>query len=195
VTTLLLGLAGYQWSVSRDRQKQLSALSQAQSDVIAQLQEALEAQRSSDPAAPASALEQTVDESIAKLRTFTITETIPARIYVHIGDESQRDAAAAFQTQLTRLGGGDLALPGIELRADQRNEGVLRCFRPEECRDEAPKLLEDANRLLESPKLKLQDLSERYKDAKLRPRHYEIWFGKGPLQLAEPAIPAAKPKG
>ena len=77
-----------------------------------------------------------------------------------------------------------LAVPGVQLVPGQRNDGVLRCFRAAECRDEAPKVLAMANALLASPVLTLQDLSARYTSNPPRPHHFEVWFGPGPVTLS-----------
>lgn len=77
-------------------------------------------------------------------------------------------------------------MTGTQLVPGQRNEGVLRCFRAAECRDEAPALLALANGLLASPHLTVQDLSARYENSPgVRARHYEIWFGSAEVRLAQ----------
>ncbi len=112
------------------------------------------------------------------------------RVYVHIGDESQRAAAEGFRRQFAqvKLGTSAVVLPGVQLVEKQANNGVLRCFRVDECRDEAPQLLRLANGLLASPTLQLQDLSRQYGDSTtLRPHHFEIWFGHETVRLVEAA--------
>ncbi|NML15012.1 nSTAND1 domain-containing NTPase [Azohydromonas caseinilytica] len=114
------------------------------------------------------------------------------RVYIHIANERQRAAAEAFRLQLGKLqlGSATVVAPGVQLVEKQQNNGVLRCFRASECRDEAPQLLRLINALLASPKLELQDLSERYDaSSRIRPRHYEVWFGN---EDVKPASPSAK---
>jgi hypothetical protein len=115
------------------------------------------------------------------------------RVYLHIGNDGQRAAATAFGRLLAQQGqvGQRIVVPGTQLVAGQRNDGVLRCFRAAECRDEAPRLLASANSLLDSPKLTLQDLSPRYEANPPRPHHFEIWFGNAEVQLSGPARAAA----
>ncbi|WP_298232395.1 hypothetical protein [uncultured Azohydromonas sp.] len=109
--------------------------------------------------------------------------TLAARVYIHIDDESQRTAASAFAAALAQrtLGQQAIVVPGIERINGQRGTPSLRCFRPDECGGEAAELLSIANALLTSPRLELQNQSERYKDKPPRPRHYEIWFGSAPV--------------
>jgi hypothetical protein len=105
---------------------------------------------------------------------------------LHIGDETQRAAADELRAMLARqrLGEVPLLAPGVQLVTTQANTGVLRCFRVDECRDEAQRLLDLVNSLLASPKLRLQDLSKQYgADTRLRPHSYELWFGHEALVL------------
>ena len=120
-------------------------------------------------------------------------ENLATRVYVHIGTPDQRGAAETFRKLLgqQKPGGPPLLVPGVQLVTGQRNEGVLRCFRPSECRDEAPQLLAAANTWLAAPVLKLQDLSARYTDYPPRPHHFEVWFGSGALSLSAAALQAA----
>ncbi len=109
---------------------------------------------------------------------------VQPRVYLHIGNSGQRLAAEAFAKQLAK-GPPALVVPGTQLVSGQRNEGVLRCFRAAECRDEAPQLLALANGLLASPRLALQDLSARYENSgSVRPHHFEIWFGNADVTPA-----------
>ena len=106
------------------------------------------------------------------------------RIYLHIGQEGQRAAVEQLRALLAQqhLGDKPLVTPGVQL-VKQPNQGVLRCFAPEECAGEARQVLELINGLLQSPQLQLQDLSKPYATANLRPSHYEAWFGENVVRI------------
>ena len=118
-------------------------------------------------------------------RTTVAADDVAPRVYLHIGKSGQRDAATAFRAQLAATGQGAqrIVVQPIQLVEGQRNEGVLRCFRAAECREEAQGLLASARKLLDSPKLELEDLSSRYAANPPRQRHFEIWFGNGEVKL------------
>jgi hypothetical protein len=110
---------------------------------------------------------------------------LPPRVYIHIADEAQRAAAEALRQRLGWLRVGEILVsaPGVELvRYGDRSE--LRCFRREECGLEAKSLLDDINSLLETPGVVLSDLGGRYQQSTaIRPWHFELWFGPGPIAL------------
>lgn len=108
------------------------------------------------------------------------------RVYIHIVDESQRRGAGALEQSLERLALGSVrvVVPSIVLVKASPSQSVLRCFRTEECEQDGRRLVMEANRLLLTTKLELQDLSARYgESAQIRPRHYEIWFAAGPVEV------------
>ena len=113
------------------------------------------------------------------------------RVYVHIAAEDQRAAAAAFERAFEglRIDDASIIVPGIEYVKASPSRSALRCFRAEECRTVAPKILALANSLLKSPQLTLDDQSSRYESTtNARPAHYEIWFAQGPIELAAGAV-------
>lgn len=94
------------------------------------------------------------------------------RVYLHIQREEQRakakDIAASLQKQ------GYLA-PGIEnVRVNRLEQTVVRYFRQTE-KDEVTQIV----KTLQSQGVKAapQYISGSEDSAKMRPRHYEIWFG------------------
>jgi hypothetical protein len=118
-----------------------------------------------------------------------VKPTVPAvtgpRVYIHIIDENDRTAATAFERQLeaTLVDGSRIVVPGIELVKASVPRSVLRCFRAQECKDEAARLLEAVNRLRARP-IQMQDMSDVYGTAtNIRPRHYELWFTRGDVTL------------
>lgn len=197
---LLLGLVYTQWREARDATLQeIAARAQAEGDrdralksvdaVRMQLEELRQAGARAGAAPEGSPRLQAIEASLDKLdgelgRGQAGSATLAPRVYLHIGQAGQRDAAQAFGKLLAK-GPPALTVPGTQLVPGQRNEGVLRCFRAAECRDEAPALLALANSLLASPRLTLQDLSARYENSPgVRARHYEIWFGNAEVKVA-----------
>lgn len=131
-------------------------------------------------------LARTLAASTAALEARWATE--PARLFVHISDESQRGTAQALRQ---RLGGSDDApasfnVAGIELVPGYQGPAELRCFRAFECEREGPRLVAMVNAALGSDIVRLINLSKRYgASTDIRPRTYELWLGpkvalKGP---------------
>ena len=70
-----------------------------------------------------------------------------------------------------------LVVPGIELKAGPQNT-ELRYFKREE-EEEAQSIVDALSEL--GIRVILTDLSARYQDSTgIRPRHYELWFGRNP---------------
>lgn len=110
-----------------------------------------------------------------------------ARLYIQITDAGQRADAQRLADELARssIGGQSLAVPGIELVKVSVRQGALRCFDARECQTEAPELMALLARLVRSPPIQLEDLSNRYADSKsIRQRHYELWLPAGVLVLS-----------
>lgn len=108
------------------------------------------------------------------------------RVYIHIAEDGQRAEAKRFGEMLARFDLGDVRpqVPGVELVARSPSRSVLRCFRPDECRNDGERLVKVANSMLLRPTLVLEDLSARYaKSTDIRPRHFEIWFAAGEISL------------
>lgn len=111
------------------------------------------------------------------------------RLYIHVASERQTKGARALELQLEarRLGETAVVVPGIEVVKAAPARSVLRCFQPEECKTDGVALLALVNGLLRTPTVVLEDLSMRYGDSRaIRPRHYELWFADGNLELAAP---------
>ena len=110
------------------------------------------------------------------------------RVYIYIASEAQRPAALALERYLERLtlDSGRVAVPGIEAVNTLTSRSVLRCFRAHECATEAPRLMQEVNRLLPTNRVELQDLSAHYGDTRIRPRHYEVWFSDGEVRVSGP---------
>lgn len=92
------------------------------------------------------------------------------RVYLHIVDETQRNAVLPAQRALEEAG---FVVPGIELVEAGPNRSEVRFFRTEE-RPEAERIQQVAGR--GSTVFVVRDLSARYSDASIRPGHFEIWF-------------------
>jgi hypothetical protein len=110
--------------------------------------------------------------------------SIALRIYVHIAQESQRDAAGMLAKRLggPQLGGAAIIVPAI--KSPSAPYALLRCFRVEECQEDGQRLVEMINQVLVTPQVKLQSFSVSDETLKnLRPRHYELWFSDGPIKL------------
>lgn len=164
-------------------------------ETVARLQDSLDALREARQSGSDARLRAQVDLAtglIDKAAAELKAGNLAPRVYLHISREDQRDAADALRAQIgtQRLDGTALVAPGVQLVEYQTNAGVLRCFAVEECRGEARKVLVLVNGLLRSPQLTLQDLSRQYADAKVRPHHYEVWFGANEIVLR--STPGAK---
>jgi len=106
----------------------------------------------------------------------------PATLYIHIAEESQRRGAKALERALEARLGDKIVLPGIDLVGDPPSRAELRCFQPDECRDEARKILDMVRRSIAAPQVQIRDLSARYGKVAGVPRgHYELWFPPGEI--------------
>jgi hypothetical protein len=118
----------------------------------------------------------TTEDGTLKTVPSTASQTLaklPARVYVHISNENQRQEAKQIAAKLQEKG---FSVPGIERVDESPTDSELRYFAGSEPAD-AQTL---ANELEQSGiKVKLVDLSQRYKNStSIRPRHYELWIGK-----------------
>lgn len=108
------------------------------------------------------------------------------RLWIYIAEESQRPAAEALEARLRslRIGDAALELPGIVQVKAAPTRSMLRCFRPEECRQDGEVLVRALAGLLQSPKPSLEDFSALYgSSGSIRARHYELWFAPGAIVL------------
>ncbi|MBA2933960.1 hypothetical protein HZF05_07585 [Sphingomonas sp. CGMCC 1.13654] len=101
------------------------------------------------------------------------------RVYLHIAAEAQRLAAQAVAAKIAGLplNGQKIVVPGIQFRPNSPQISQLRCFTASDCAL-APSLLAEIGKAT-GITFDLSDQSGRYADAKIRPLHYEIWFGSG----------------
>jgi len=152
-----------------------------------------------DPSAKGYAgLSRTIDKAKAELSAqvgYTASAAKPTanasavsapRVYIHIADNAQRLRAGTVERALEErdIGGGKIVVPGIQLVTAYPTRSVLRCFKSDECADEGKRLAETVNGLLRTPKVTLEDLSERYSQSKtIRAHHYELWFAPGEIAL------------
>jgi hypothetical protein len=122
-----------------------------------------------------------IAEQVARISTVAN----PPRIYLHISEESQREAARelALRIERQRIGKESIVVPGVELKVSKTS--ALRCFRAGECAEEGKLLASIVNDLLQSPKVDVQDLTRSIGPGNARPRHYEIWFAPGPIALVD----------
>lgn len=106
-------------------------------------------------------------------------QNLPARVYIHIRDEKQRDAARQIENKLEEK---DLNVPGIERLDTGPNTTELRFFRQNEAGevDGVVNLLHTLN----VPDAKAKYVPGYENSKAMRIRHYELWFS--PSALANP---------
>ena len=138
---------------------------------------------STDPESAKELVETAYQNETSPSQTGEQETTIPARIYFHIQKSGTDQRSIARGVELTaeklRIGTRSIVVPGIQAVSTVTGNHELRCFRTEEC--EAVKMI--LPKLEASIKgLTLKDLSSRYQDStKIRPFHFELWFGPGPI--------------
>ncbi len=157
----------------------------------ARLTQTVQVIQASAAQAGATQVEAKAEDALAQLRQQTVDlqgaaapPVLPPRVYFHIFEQEQRDAARALERELEqrKLGSTSIVVAGIEQVPIAPSRNVLRCFRIAECREEAPRLAAILNELLEKPEIVVEDLSARYeRSAGIRPRHYELWLNAQPV--------------
>lgn len=161
--------------------QQFSATASSKAAVTTKIDQARQ-----DLASQADRLDNVVQQLSAP--TSSVAPPTGPRVYVHIADPSQRDNAQVLEKALesSPLDGRKLVIPGgIQLVKVYPSKASLRCFDATECKTLAPRLLQEINRLLASPKVRLENLSDRYGGkASIRPGHYELWFPPGQITLS-----------
>jgi hypothetical protein len=149
----------------------------------------LEQLRKAAAAAPAnSALQMQIRKADDRI-TQGVNALLSIRLYIHIAEEQQRDAARQLEGRVesARFGDRPVVVPGIERVGGAPPRPLLRCFVAEECTGYGLALLNIVNAALESPKVTLQDFSSTYTpDGKLRPLHFELYFPPGPIVVRQP---------
>ncbi|HXQ70447.1 MAG TPA: hypothetical protein VN844_08175 [Pyrinomonadaceae bacterium] len=106
------------------------------------------------------------------LRANLKVATLLPRVYLHIQREEQRGKAKDIATSLQKQG---YLAPGIEnVRVNRLEQTVVRYFREAE-KDEVTQIV----KLLQSQGVKAapQYIRGSEDSTKMRPRHYEVWFG------------------
>lgn len=101
-----------------------------------------------------------------------LVDTVPARLYIHIGSDTQR-AGAESTAQVLRADA--VVVPGIELRSNVPKGSELRYFRATE-RSEAEGIAATVRKVW-------PDVNARYvpgfeQSSGIRSRHYELWLSK-----------------
>jgi HEAT repeat protein len=101
-------------------------------------------------------------------------KAFPARLYFHIGNEAQREAARRLASAVRTSLGQELVVPGIE-KVPGPSQSELRFFKKAE-RQDAEKIAETL-RAMGVP-VEVRDLSARYEGSpQVRPQHFELWLG------------------
>jgi hypothetical protein len=157
---------------------------------LAKIKEQLAELKQASAAAPVdSKIKQQIDRAESaialQVNTLSFAARSSPRIYLHIADESQRDAARRLELRIEATRPGDLSVvvPGIQRVDSAPKYSLLRCFTAEDCKL-GPELLELVNAQLASPKVQLQDFSRSYTGNAIRPQHFELYFAPGPIKLA-----------
>jgi hypothetical protein len=102
----------------------------------------------------------------------TSVENVSPRIYIHIPEEGLRDEAKQIESRLEAL---NYIVPGIEKVSSSPSGAEVRYFK----KTEEPEARKLAQQLRD---LGVSDAKEAYVSGsevstKIRPRHFEIWFG------------------
>ncbi|MDH7444964.1 hypothetical protein [Aquimarina sp. 2201CG14-23] len=100
-----------------------------------------------------------------------------SRVYFHINQKNQRNRAKELKSFLESKEGefeNGISVPGIELKEYSFQESQLRVFKKEELKL-ARKIVNVVRDFGAS--IQVVDLSKRYPNANIRPRHFEIWLG------------------
>lgn len=112
--------------------------------------------------------QQTTDQAQAAYMTI---QQVP-RVFIHIMDDRQRDAATRLQRQLEKAG---YNVPGIEEVEWRSQTSELRVFREEDL--ETAHEIQDAIEA-RGLQISLKDVTARYaKSTAIRSGHLEIWLG------------------
>jgi len=173
-------------------QRTLTALSETVPDatVMASLQETArrigaQSDRSAAAAEPTTKPQPgSISTPIAPSTPVPPIRPAQLRLFIHISDEAQRDAAKRFAAAIAerQVDGIAITVPGIELVAPQPASS-FRCLKKPDCaRGQA--MLTQISAILAGPVPRLQDLSAKY-DARsdIRIGTYELWFGPDDILL------------
>lgn len=114
------------------------------------------------------------EKEIWKVSEQKAIELIPARIYVHITDESQREVAKKIESLISNT---QWKVPGIQKVNTNLEKTQLRYFRKKE-EEEAKQIAE----FLKAFNVEPVYISGSEDSTSIRPKHYELWLGKNALQ-------------
>jgi hypothetical protein len=108
----------------------------------------------------------------------------PPRIYIHIAEESQRQAAVLLEARLERqnIGDADIVVPGVQLVKDPPRMAQLRCFDKDECGSDGVQLMRLIDKELVM-RVKLTPFPPPRDPKSIRARHFELWFARGEIEL------------
>jgi len=129
--------------------------------------------------------EQSGEEAPSAAQTLAPSQPGAIRLFIHISEESQREAAQRLELALeaAQLGGSAIVVPGIEL-VPGGGDNSLRCLKRADCR-RAEALTGLIGRTLSAPAVTPRDLSARYeRDRGVAAGTYELWFGPGEIRFA-----------
>lgn len=179
-------------SVAYQDRARLAADQKAADELIDSLQKQLQSLKTAAEKAPAdSTIRQSINIANSAIQSQvdkydTATRSQP-RIYIHIANAGQRDAARALRDQLTRPTRAivlQITVPGIEVVKNPPRGAFLRCFNASECKEHGAELQKRINAALEYPQVTLQDFSATFTNqATIRPMHFELYFGPGDIIL------------
>jgi hypothetical protein len=135
-----------------------------------------------------------VTDAQAGTQTTAITPSMPTqpppekgsvRLFIHISNEDQRNAARSLQTlvESEKLRDGvKITVPGIQL-VDRQNNSTLRCLKKVDC----ARATEIANLLVKLTRdhdIRILDLSSRYdSEPGVHVGTYELWLSDGALSV------------
>ena len=108
-------------------------------------------------------------------------DALPVRIYFHIRQEADREAAANIEKIIESSAtseGSSVVVPGIQLISGTQTKSLLKCFRKAEC-EVLGKELVALFRSNQVP-IELSDQSAAFeRSTSIRPNHFEAWFAPG----------------
>lgn len=112
-----------------------------------------------------------LDEITPKTSTLS---ALPARVYFHISNESQRQKLQEISKAISVP--SELIVPGIELRSNSPSNNELRYFKLAE-KEEAEKIAQSINKSL-GVNVQSKYIPGYEDSKKIRPRHFELWISK-----------------
>lgn len=133
--------------------------------------------------------QRTLQAQVARLEAAGTDDPLPQvpvvegpKVYIHIIDESQRPIARYVSMYRLERGltleGQRVTVPGVQLVKEGPRESELRCFTPENCKYDAPRIVRAVASVVEPP-LRIVDLTARYgATGEVSSGTYEIWFGE-----------------